>query len=179
MASIVSRYARAFADVVIERKLDADEVREELRTMVAVVEANPDLRRVWESPAIPQEQKLAVLDGIAQRAGLVTAARNFLAVLIDHRRIPMLSQIARQFEVELNQRLGLAEAEISSARELFPGEKSALEAQIAKLTGMKVRARYSTRPDVLGGAIVRLGSTIYDGSVRGQLRRIKEQLSAG
>lgn len=176
MASVASRYARAFADVVIDLKLDPAQVREELRTMVQTVEGSPELRRVWESPAIPHEQKNALLDAIAKRAGFVTPVRNFMAVLIEHGRVPMLAVVAQQFERELDQRLGFTEAAITSARELTPEEKAAMEAQIAKLTGRKVRATYGTDRQILGGAVVRVGSTVYDGSVRGQLRRIKEQL---
>lgn len=179
MASVTSRYARAFADVVVDLKLDVKSVREELRSVIAAVNSSPELREVLESPAIPHEQKLKLLDALSSRMGLVTAVRNFIAVLIDHGRIPMLAQIARQFEVELNQRLGLAEAEITSTRELLPEEKRALEVQVERLTGKHVSARYATDKALLGGAVVRVGSTIYDGSVRGQLRRMKEQLSAG
>jgi F-type H+-transporting ATPase subunit delta len=178
MASVTSRYARAFADVVIQLKLDLPKVREELRSVVETVTTNAELRRVWESPAIKHDQKLAILDAIASRMGLVTAVRNFIAVLIDHGRIPMLQQIARQFETELNQRLGIAEAEVVSARELTGDEKKRLESQIARMTGKQVRAQYATDNAVLGGAVVTIGSTIYDGSVRGQLQRIKQQLIA-
>jgi len=145
---------------------------------VQTVESSEELRRVWESPAIPHEQKLAVLNSIAGKMGLETPVRNFAAVLIDHGRIPMLAQIAHQFETEMNQRLGLTDAEVISTRELSAAEKSALERQITILTGKKVRARYETDKNILGGAVVKVGSTIYDGSVRGQLRRIKEELSA-
>ncbi len=176
MASVASRYARAFADVVVDLKLDPAQVREELRSLVEVVESSTELRRVWESPAIPREQKNALLDAITKRAGLVTPVRNFMAVLIEHGRTPMLPQVAQHFERELDQRLGFTEAAIISARELTPQEKAAMEAQIAKLTGRKVRATYGTDRQILGGAVVRVGSTVYDGSVRGQLRRIKEQL---
>lgn len=179
MASVTSRYARAFVDVVLDHKLDPTKVREELRSLVDLVSSSPDLRRVWESPAIPHEQKIGLLTSIASRMGLLTPVRNFVAVLIDHGRIPMLAQIAGQFETELNQRLGLAEAQITSARELTQDEKRALESRIAAMTGKQVRARYTTDTNILGGAVVRIGSTIYDGSIRGQLRRIREQLSTG
>jgi F-type H+-transporting ATPase subunit delta len=178
MALVTSRYARAFADVVVELKLDVPTVRQELASVVQAVESSEQLRRVWESPAIPHEQKLAVLNAIATKMGLVSPAKNFIAVLIDHGRIAMLPQIARQVETELNQRLGLAEAKIVSYRELSPAEKAALEAQIIILTGKKVQARYETDQNILGGAVVKVGSTIYDGSVRGQLRKLREQLSA-
>jgi F-type H+-transporting ATPase subunit delta len=178
MALVTSRYARAFADVVIELKLDVTQVREELRSVVKTVESSEPLRRVWDSPAIPHEQKLDVLNAIAAKMGLVSPVRNFIAVLIDHGRLAMLPQIARQFETELNQRLGLAEAQVVSSRELSPAEKAALEAQIIALTGKKVLAKYETDQNILGGAVVKVGSTIYDGSVRGQLRKMREQLSA-
>ncbi len=178
MALVTSRYARAFADVVVDLKLDVTKVREELRSVVATIEESEPLRRVWDSPAIPHEQKLDVLNAIATQMGLVSAVRNFVAVLIDHGRIAMLPQIARQFETELNQRLGLAEAHVVSLRELGPAERSALEAQLVALTGKRVQAKYQTDQKILGGAVVRIGSTIYDGSVRGQLQKLKEQLSA-
>jgi F-type H+-transporting ATPase subunit delta len=98
-------------------------------------------------------------------------------VLIDRGRIVALQQIARQFESELNERLGFVEAEIASARELGEQEKRALEAQIAQVTGRRVRARYVRDAALLGGAVIQVGSTIYDGSVKGQLQRLKEELS--
>jgi F-type H+-transporting ATPase subunit delta len=89
----------------------------------------------------------------------------------------MLPVIARQFELELNNRLGITNVEIFSARELGASERQQLESQVAAITGRKVRADYKLDSKLLGGAVVRAGSTIYDGSVRGQLRRMMEQLS--
>ena len=100
-----------------------------------------------------------------------------MAVIIDHRRIPMLDDIVRQFEVELDAQLGFVEAEISSARPLSAEQKRELESRVERMTGKKVRARYASNPQLLGGVMVRVGSTIYDGSVRGQLEKMKEQLS--
>src|SRR5439155_711564 len=104
--------------------------------------------------------------------------RNFLAVLIDHRRIKFLEPIVKQFEHELNQRLGFVEAEITSARELNEKERHTLETRMEKVTGKKLRAQYSRDESILGGAIVKVGSTIYDGSVVGQLEKIRERLSS-
>lgn len=179
MASVSIRYARAFADVVIDLKLDSNKIRQELRSVVEIVGSSSDLRNVWKSPAVPHEQKIKLLDAIAQRARLQTTVRNFMAVLIEHGRTNALPVIARQFEQELNQRLGFVEADVVSARELSPEQKALLEEQIGKLTGRKVRAQYGMDQQILGGAVVKVGSTIYDGSLRGQLRRMKEQLSAG
>ena len=109
-----------------------------------------DLRRVWENPAVPAEQKRKLLDAIVQREGIDKPVRNLVAVLIDHRRLPFLPRIVEQFEKELDARMGFAEAQISSARELGDAEKRALEAQIAKMTGKKVRAQLWTGSVVAG-----------------------------
>ena len=179
MAAVSSRYARAFADVVIDLKLDVNAIQQQLHALLEIIQSSEELRNVWENPAIPAEQKHKLLDAIVARAGITRQVRNLIAVLIDHGRIAALEHIVRQFEDDINRRLGIAEADVTSARELSPEEKQALEAQIQKLTGKKVRARYLTDGGLLGGAVVRLGSTIYDGSVRGQLEKLKEQLSAG
>jgi F-type H+-transporting ATPase subunit delta len=176
MASVTRTYARAYADVVLGRRLDASQVLNEAQALAALVASSKPLQEVWEAPSIPALQKRALLDAIVARQGMSRETRNFLAVLIDHRRIQFLPAIVRQFEQELNQRLGFAEAEISSARELSDPERRALEVQVEKLTGKKVRARYSRDPSLLGGAIVKVGSTVYDGSVKGKLERMRKQL---
>lgn len=178
MASVTRIYARAFADVVFDQRLDSSKTLQEAQSLVDLVASSRQLTEVWETPSIPAEQKRAVLDAIATRVGISRPVRNFMAVLIDHRRVPFLGPIVKEFERELDRRLGFAEAEITSARELSDAERRALEAQVGKLTGKKVRARYFRDQSVLGGAAVRVGSTIYDGSVKGQLERIKEAISS-
>ena len=178
MASVISTYARAFADVVFDQRLDPAKTLQEVQSLAQLVAGSRELREVWEAPSIPAEQKRALLDAIVARAELSRSLRNFVAVLIDHRRIKFLDPITREFEHELNRRLGFVEAQIVGARELGEPERSALEAQVAKLTGQKVRARYAQDGSILGGAIVKVGSTIYDGSVKGQLERIREAISS-
>ncbi len=178
MASVTSSYARAFADVILDRKLEPGDVRQQLAALLEVLKTSSDLRRVWSNPAIALPEKLGLLDALAQRMSLCREARNFAAVLIRHRRIGQLEPIARQLEQELNRRMGVTEAEVTSVRELSAGERQALESQIERMTGKTVIARYAQDRSLLGGAMVRMGSTIYDGSVRGQLERIREELSA-
>ena len=178
MASVASTYARAFAAVVISDRLDADRATSGLREIARLVAESEDLRRVWENPAVPADQKRKLLDAIMQREGIERHVRNLVALLIDHRRVQFLPRIVEQFEKELDAQLGFADAQISSARELADAEKHSLEAQVGKITGKKVRARYGLDPSLLGGAVVRIGSTIYDGSVKGQLERIKEAISS-
>ena len=176
MASVVGAYARALADVVIGSKLDPARMLQELHATELLLAESDPLRRVLENPSIPGDRKRAVLDAIAQRIGMTRQARNFIAVLTDHRRLPLFSDILKQVQLELNDRLGFAEAEVSSARALSDPEKQLLEAEITKLTGKRVRARYAQDASLIGGAVVKVGSTIYDGSVEGQLARIREQL---
>jgi len=178
MASVASTYARAFADVVLSAHLDADGSIAELRVIASLLRESTDLRRVWENPAVLAEQKRRLLDVISERDGISRQVRNLVAVLIDHRRVHFLEPIVVQLEKELDARLGFAEAQITSARPLGDAEKREFEAQVGKLTGKKVRARYGQDASLLGGAVVRLGSTIYDGSVKGQLERLKEAISS-
>jgi F-type H+-transporting ATPase subunit delta len=178
MASVASLYARAFADVVLGARLDAGRAVSELDSIAALLAESSELRRVWENPAIPAEQKRRVLDAIAQRYEIAKPVRNLIAVLIDHRRVQFLAAIIRQLEKEFDARLGFAEAQITSSRELGEAEKQVLETQVEKLTGKRVRASYRQNALLLGGAVVRVGSTIYDGSVLGQLQRMKDAISS-
>lgn len=176
MAAVKSRYARALVDVVFDRKMVPGRVREQLQSIADTMNASPELRRVWENPAVPAVQKEKLLDSICAKLAVDPIVRNFIAVLIRHRRISMLGAVVSQFESELNTRLGIAEAEVSSARQLGPDERQALESQVARITGKQVRAKYSTNEALLGGAVVRVGSTVYDGSVRGQIEKLREVL---
>jgi F-type H+-transporting ATPase subunit delta len=176
MAAVANTYARAFADVVMNNRLDAARTLNEAQQIGSLVRESKALRDVFDAPSIPAEQKRSLLDAIVQRAGISRPVRNLVAVLIDKRRTKFLDEIVEQFAQELNQRLGFAEAEITTARELGSDERAKLEADLARVTGKKIRARYGQDRTILGGAVARVGSTVYDGSVRGQLARIRQEL---
>jgi F-type H+-transporting ATPase subunit delta len=178
MASVISTYARAFADVVFDQRIEAGKALTEVQAIAQLVAASKPLREVWEAPAIPAEQKRGLLDAIVARDSISRPVRNFIAVVIDHRRIKFLQPIVQQLERELNQRMGFTEAQIISARELSETERRSLETQVEKLTSRKVRARYAQDRSLLGGAVVRVGSTIYDGSVRGRLDKIRQAITS-
>ncbi len=178
MASVTSTYARALADVVFDQRLDPGKTLQEAQSLAQLVASSQQLRDVWEAPSIPAEQKRALLDAIVAREGFSRSVRNFMAVLMDHRRIKFLEPIVKEFAQELNRRLGFIEAQIVSARDLSQAERTALEAQVERLTRHKVRALYSQDGAILGGAIIKVGSTIYDGSVKGQLERVREAISS-
>jgi F-type H+-transporting ATPase subunit delta len=177
MSAIASRYARALADVVTERKLNSETVTTGLDAIAQVFHESHELDALFENPAVPADQKLKLIDALVSRIGLTREVRNFLAVLIDKDRMGLLPEIAQQFKVEINERLGFADAEVISARELGNDERAQIEQQLSKVTGKKVRARYSKDAALLGGVLVKVGSTIYDGSVRGQLERMRTAIA--
>ena len=176
MASVTSTYARAFADVVLANRLDATKTLAEAQQIASLVRENKELRDVWENPSIPAEQKRAVLDAIVKRAKMSQPIRNFVAVVMDKGRMKFFGEIVEQFREDLNQQLGIADAEITTARNLSAEERAELERDLARVTGKKIKARYDENRAILGGVIARVGSTVFDGSVKGQLERIRRQL---
>jgi len=178
MADYAVRYARAFAEVVFDRGLDAATALKDLQTIAAIYEGHEELRKVLSSPAIPAAEKRKLLDALLPMLGVASREmRNFLAVLIDHGRVTALHEVAEHFAGELDRRLGRTRATITSARELTAAERLMLLEQIGRLAAGPVEAAYKIDGELIGGASVRIGSTIYDGSVRGQLARLREQLS--
>ena len=177
MSAVLGRYARAYADVAVKNKLNSEKTIAEFQQMADVVNSSRELRNVLQNPAVSREQKLKLLDSIIQHIGATKMLRNFLAVLIDNRRIGNIGDLLEQFKQELDRRLGIAEAKVSSVRELSSTEKTSLERQLADITGMTVRATYSQDATLLGGVLVRVGSTIYDGSVQGRLQRMRQELA--
>jgi F-type H+-transporting ATPase subunit delta len=177
MAAVLGRYARAYAEVAVTYKLNPEKTVAEFQQMADVVNSSRELRNVLQNPAVSREQKLKLLDSIIQHIGATKMLRNFLAVLIDHRRIGSIGDLLEQFKRELDRRMGIADAKVSSVRELSSAEKKSLEQELAEITGKTVRATYSQDASLLGGVMVRVGSTIYDGSVHGRLQRMRAELA--
>lgn len=177
MAAVLGRYARAYAEVAVSHKLNADKTIAEFEQMVDIVNSSRELRNVLQNPAVNRDQKLKLLDSIIHHIGATKMLRNFLAVLIDHRRIGNIGDLLEQFKRELDRRMGIADAKVSSVRELTSAEKKSLEQELAEITGKTVRATYSQDASLLGGVTVRVGSTIYDGSVHGRLQRMRQELA--
>jgi len=179
MASFVSRYARAFTDVVFESKLDAKAIQRQLADFAAAWHESRELREFLMDPSFPVEQKVSLLDELNVKLKMAHETRNFLAVLVRNDRIGGLDEVLAEFRREVNERLGIYEAKVISARKLDEPERRDLEKQIAGLTGGTVEAQYEEDASLLGGAVVQVGSTVYDGSVRGRLNRLREELVSG
>ena len=178
MAAIAGPYARAFADVVFEAHLNAHDVEKQLNSFVTAWRESGDLREVFLDPSFPADQKVAILDKLNARLGMAPQVRNFVAVLIQHDRMNVLDEVLAEYRKEVNQRLGISEVHVTSARPLEADERQGIEQKVAALTGTQVQATYHEDKSLLGGVVVRVGSTVYDGSVRGRLDRLKEQLAS-
>lgn len=177
MKAVAQRYANALVDVALERK-EAERIRGELAGVAEMVRTSSDLRNFLASPAVNRATKHAVLEKLAARAGVSPALRNFLLVLADNRRAGDIAEIEKEFVLALHARLGIVEAEVTTARELPPAEQKELLAALEKRTGKRVEAKFHTDANLLAGAQVRIGSVVYDGSVREQLVRLSERLAA-
>jgi F-type H+-transporting ATPase subunit delta len=175
LSAVAERYAAALADVAVERK-NSETAKRNLAAFVEAFSSIADLRNALESPALNAEVKRKVIAEVAGKMGLDEAVRNFIYLVVDHRRTKILPEIEQAFLSELNERLGIVDAEVTSAHELKDDEKRQLSTVVEQRTGKKVEARFQIDGALLGGAVVRLGSTIYDGSVRDQLKRLREQL---
>lgn len=178
MSVFALQYARAFADVVMSDKLDTGLVDWEIGEFLGTYNGNKELREVFVNPSIPLDSKLKVLNSIAERAGMASQVHNFLSVLLQNDRMDAVGSIVAEYRRQINLRLQIGEAEITSVRELSAEEKSQIEAKAASLTGMQVRATYRQDPSLLGGVVLRIGDTVYDGSVRGSLETLREKLAA-
>jgi F-type H+-transporting ATPase subunit delta len=179
MSVFASRYARAFADVAASAHLDTAAVDRQLADFLATWDGSRELREVFENPAIPAPQKVAILDKMNSKLGLQRELRNLIAVLINNDRIAAIREVADAWRAEMQERMGIRQAEIVTARELNEQERRSLIEGAAKLAGTQVQATFKLDKEILGGTVVRIGSTVYDGSVRGRLERLREALTSG
>jgi F-type H+-transporting ATPase subunit delta len=177
LSASAQRYAAALADVALEQK-NGEAVKRDLAAFVEMFFSSADLRNALESPAVNRDVKMKVITTIATKMGLNAAVRNFICLVVDHHRTEMLREMVEAFARELNKRLGIEDALVTSARGLSVPEKNELTAVLERRTGKKIEVQFQEDSALLGGAIVRLGSTIYDGSVREQLNRLRERLTA-
>lgn len=178
MASYASRYAIAFADVLFESHGNAKDAQRQLADFAAAWHESRPLREFFLDPSFPVDQKVAFLDKLNAKLGMAQTTRNFIAVLIRNDRMAGFDDVLAEFRREINQRLGIFKATVTSARKLDENERREIEQQIAGLTGGQVEAQFHEDASLIGGAVVQVGSTVYDGSVRGRLDRLREQLTA-
>ena len=172
---VANRYARALADVLAATG-DYRKVLEELRDFEGVYCESRELQEVFASPSVTLPQKMRLLEAIWQRMGGSPVTLNFLRVLLANYRMPLLEEVVQAFRKIANERLGVVQVVISSALDLSEAERASVAARFRELTGKQVELEFRIDGDLLGGILAQIGNTIYDGSVRGNLARIREQL---
>ncbi|MBM3728103.1 MAG: ATP synthase F1 subunit delta [Acidobacteria bacterium] len=177
--AVASRYARALADASFApaSPIAPGAVAGELLAFEQALDAAPDFRRVLESPAVQPARKRAVVTRIGELLGVSSLTRNFANVVLKHGRIRLWGLIRQAYERQVDERTGTVRVGVSSAFDLDAAQRGLLEGKLAAMTGKKVECQYQVDPTLLGGLSVRLGSTVYDGSVRGQLDVLRAKLA--
>jgi F-type H+-transporting ATPase subunit delta len=176
--TVARRYSAALADVVLQTG-DVDTVKAELAGWHQIFDENPDLSNVFSNPAISHVNKEKLLEELLAKSRPSKTTANFLRILLRNDRLNEIGEIHNRFASVLEERKGVVSAEITSARELPESERAAFQANLEKLTGKKVNIKFVTNSDIIGGVVTRIGSTVYDGSVRTKLDTLKEQLIGG
>jgi F-type H+-transporting ATPase subunit delta len=171
------QYANALADIALEQGA-AEPALKQLGGFGAAFAESAELRTFLASPAVTREVKHRVIEKLAARMGVSKIIRNFLFVMVDNQRTSLLPDILKAFQEVIRQRQGVAEAAVSSAANLNDAQKTQLLQTLERLTGKKIQATYALAPELLGGAVVRVGDTIYDGSLRSRLNELRVRLTA-
>jgi len=171
------QYANAMADIALAQGA-AEPAAKQLHEFGVAYAHSAELRTFLASPAVSIEAKHAVIEKIAARLGASKIIRNFLFVLADHRRTQLIPEMIAAFHQVIRQRQGVAEAEVSSAVEMSAAQKKEMAGTLARLTRKKIETNYALDPALLGGVVVRIGDTIYDGSLRSRLNEMRARLAA-
>jgi F-type H+-transporting ATPase subunit delta len=153
------------------RKLQGD-----LRFFAELFRNSPELQALFANPAVSKDAKKGIVEKISQSTHFSREMRNFLFVLVDNRRTGLMDDILESFEGLLNDEMGVVQVDVLSARELSDGQRHLLEDALSRRTGRRVEAHYALDPELIGGIVARVGSTVYDGSVREALRRMQTKL---
>ena len=174
------RYARALTDVVTApgapAAADPKIITGQLTEFADLMKVNSELAILFSTPAVSTAKKTAVLSELSKSLNLAPLTKNFLTVVLQHERMDWLQEIVEAFNTLLDERLGVVVAEITSARTLEEKDRQALTEALSRRTGKQVKMRFALDPALIGGVTARVGSTIYDGSVRGQLDRLRTDL---
>jgi len=173
---IARRYAVALADVVHE-KGEGEAVQHELNAWESMIGSSPLLKEVLSNPTIAYDRKKALLEELIRRSRVRDITANFLRVLLRNQRLTELDEVNRKFAEILDERSGLTSAIVTTARPISEDAKQALQQTLLQVTGKRVRLTFTHDEALIGGIVTRIGSTVYDGSVRNQLNEIEQKLA--
>lgn len=175
-----TRYARALVDVIFNSRsvLKPEDVSAQIRSLEETIQSSPDLQAILMTPAVPIIRKKAVISDLSQQLGISPTVRNFVNVILDHKRMAQLSEMRVAFDALVDEHLGVVRAEVTSAAPLDDAHRQTIENELTRMSGKRVRMQTSVDPELLGGVIARIGSTVYDGSLRGQLEGLRRKLTS-
>jgi F-type H+-transporting ATPase subunit delta len=176
LKSAALQYATALAEIALEQGA-SEPVLNQLGDFARAYAESAELSTFLSNPAVSREAKHGVIEKLVARLGASKIIRNFLFVVVDHRRTPQLPHIIATFQELIRQRQGVAEAQVESAMELNATQKTQLLQTLERVTGKKIQAKYSLDPALLGGVLVRIGDTIFDGSLKNQLNQMRARLA--
>ncbi len=182
MISVVGmRYAKALIEVIAsDTKRDPKMALEELRAVNGLISESTPLHNALLSPAVSPSRKRAVMAKLIRPLGVSESVRNFVFVVIDHRRVSEFPSIIEAFDRLLDERMGFVRGTVASATELSAAQKADLEVELSRLAGGKTaKLDYAIESALIGGVVARIGATVYDGSVKGQLEKLRLKLAAG
>jgi F-type H+-transporting ATPase subunit delta len=176
--ALAVHYARALADTVFAPGSPVTPVDAlgQLNDTVSMISQSEELQRALLSPAVPKRTKLKVISELMGASGASQIIRNFLSVVISHRRLHELTAILRELKLIVDERLGIVSAEITSAKELNAEERSQIEGALREKLGKTIRAEYRVDLQLLGGVRARVASIEYDATLRGKLEALRQRL---
>jgi F-type H+-transporting ATPase subunit delta len=172
-----ARYARALFDVALEQS-DIAQVDRDLAAVVATIDENPELGQVLTNPGVPDSARRNIIGAVAARLGVTAPVAKLLALIAERHRLDLLPDVASVYRDRLLAHQNIVEATVTTALPLSPDATSAVQAGLAEATGKHVEMKVSVDPSLLGGVVARVGSTVYDGSVRTQLEKMRDRLVA-
>jgi F-type H+-transporting ATPase subunit delta len=174
--SAASRYARALFDVAL-RESDPQDVERELAAFMDLVRGHEQLGRVLVNPGIPAPRKHALVAELAALLGLSKVTAKLLALLAERDRLVLVGDLLEEYRQRLLDHQQVVRAVVTTAVPLPTESAEALAQAFARVTGRRVQVTTAVDPAVIGGVVARIGSVVYDGSVRRQLERLREALT--
>lgn len=175
LQTIARRYAAALAEVASER-YEADEVEQEIDAWAKLIDET-QLREVFSNPTVPYDQKRRLLEELIARTKVRETTASFLRVLLRNQRIAQLKAVAERFAQVLDERRGVVTAKVTTARPIAEDLQAALGQTMSAVSGRTVKLSFTTDETIVGGVITQIGSTIFDGSIEGQLERLRSDFA--
>lgn len=175
--AVAGRYARALFDVASKERAELTVIEAQLAEFEALVAGNEELRRILSNPAIPTARKRAVVDQLAARGRVSPILAKLLGFMAGRDRLTLLPDVLSAFRQRLMEHSQIVRAELVTAIPLTADRLAALEQGLARATGRQVQLEARVDPSIIGGAVARVGSTVYDGSVTTQLQKLRQSLA--